>query len=105
MQQMSPEQLKGHLDNGLSPVLLDVREAWEYEICHIDGSNNIQMSELVSAMPDLDPESMTIVICHHGMRSLQVAQYLEAEGFRNVTNLEGGIEAWATRIDQAMPKY
>ena len=105
MQQMTPEQLKEHLDQGLAPVLLDVREPWEYAIYHIGGSVNIQMSELVSAISDLDRESMTIVICHHGHRSLQVTQYLEAEGFRNVSNLEGGMDAWADSIDQTMAKY
>lgn len=105
MEQITAEQLKEQLDNGTSMQLLDVRETWEYEICHIEPSVNIPMSNIPTVLEDIDREKMTVVICHHGMRSFQVAQYLESQGFDNVTNLEGGIAAWATTIDQSMPQY
>lgn len=105
MQQITAEQLKEHLDNETSLQILDVRETWEYEICHIEPSENIPMSNIPTVLDDIDSEKMTVVICHHGMRSFQVAQYLESQGFDNVSNLEGGIAAWATTIDQSMPQY
>lgn len=105
MQQITAEKLKEQLDNGTSMQLLDVRETWEYEICHIEPSRNIPMSTIPTVLDDIDSEIMTVVICHHGMRSFQVAQYLESQGFKNVGNLEGGIAAWATNIDQSMSQY
>ena len=92
-----------NLDRDLS--LLDVRETWEFELCHIQGSINIPMAEIVDKLDILDRSGETVVICHHGMRSLQVAAYLEIEGFKKVINLEGGIAAWASRIDSQMPQY
>ncbi len=86
-------------------LLLDVREEWEYEICHIDSSINIPMANVPGALKDFDPDAQTIVICHHGARSMQVANYLESAGFSNVINLDGGISAWAMTIDPNMQQY
>jgi len=105
MQQLTAEQLKEYIDNDTSLVLLDVRETWEYEICHINSSINIAMTDIPSALQEIDSEKAIVVICHHGMRSFQVAQYLESEGFNDIMNLEGGITSWATTIDQSMPQY
>lgn len=86
-------------------VLLDVREPWEYELCHIDGSISIPMSEITTRINELNPDAKTVVICHHGMRSLQVAQFLETNGFQQIYNMEGGIDAWALEIDNTMERY
>ncbi len=85
--------------------LLDVREEWEFSICQIEGSRNVPMAQIPAAVQDLDPTTATVVICHHGMRSAQVADYLERCGFETVINLEGGIDAWAREIDPNMPTY
>ena len=87
------------------PLLLDVREAGEYALCHIDGSRHIPMNQVPQALDQLDPERETIVICHHGMRRARVANYLEQAGFGRVINLAGGIHAWACEVDSAMPTY
>ena len=87
------------------PLLLDVREAGEYAICHIAGSRHIPMNQVPQALDELDPERETIVICHHGMRSARVANYLEQVGFDKVINLTGGINAWACEVDPDMPTY
>ena len=87
------------------PLLLDVREAGEYAICRIDGSRHIPMNQVPQSLDDLDPERETIVICHHGMRSARVANYLEQVGFDRVLNLDGGINAWAREVDPDMPTY
>lgn len=106
MQSLTPEQLKERMaqsDN--PPVLIDVREDWEFEICHIDGSRHLPMSQVVANMDSLDKDAETVVICHHGIRSQQVAQYLHGQGFSNIYNLDGGIEAWADNIEPDMKKY
>jgi rhodanese-related sulfurtransferase len=105
MKQFTVEQLKEYLDAGNKPVILDVREVWEYEICHLENSKNISMSLIPARLEELDPEDETIVLCHHGMRSTQVATYLESQGFNNLINLVGGIDAWAKSVDASMPKY
>jgi rhodanese-related sulfurtransferase len=106
MQSLTPEQLKERLEQtGSTPILIDVREGWEYEICHIDGSRHLPMSEIVANMDSLDKDAETVVICHHGIRSQQVAQYLHSQGFMNIYNLDGGIEAWAESVDPDMDKY
>ena len=105
MQTISVLDLKSKLDNGDTPVLLDVRETWEYEICAIQDSINISMSDVDKMLNELKPDEETIVICHHGMRSFQVASYLENNGFTQITNLEGGIDAWAKTVDKEMEQY
>ena len=87
------------------PLLLDVRESGEFAICHIAGSRHIPMNQVPHALEELDPERETIVICHHGMRSARVANYLEQVGFDKVLNLAGGIHAWACEVDPDMPTY
>lgn len=88
-----------------NPVLLDVREQWEYEICHIEGSKLIPMQTIPQQLEQLDPEQETIVICHHGVRSRMVGQFLEQAQFNNIINLGGGVNAWAQHIDPSMPSY
>jgi rhodanese-related sulfurtransferase len=88
-----------------APVLLDVREPWEYQTCHITGSTHVPMQTVPARQQELEPEAEIICICHHGARSMAVAAFLERQGFTNVTNLTGGIHAWATQVDSGMPTY
>lgn len=88
-----------------APLLLDVREPWEFDICRIEGSQPIPMTQLISRWPELDPEAPTVVICHHGVRSYQVAHFLTRSGFAQAVNLRGGVAAWAAEIDPEMPRY
>lgn len=107
MTQITPQLLRQWLaDNGRKPpVLLDVREPWEYQTCRIEGSTLAPMNTIPARAQELDPEKETVVICHHGMRSLQVALFLERNGFSNLYNLQGGVNAWADQVEPAMPKY
>jgi len=105
MKEITPKELKQHMDTGNIPALLDVRETWEYEICQIDGSVNINMSQIPTRMTELKKDQEIVVICHHGIRSMQVASYLEAAGYTNISNLVGGIDAWARMVDPAMAQY
>jgi rhodanese-related sulfurtransferase len=97
-------RLKDRLEAGDRPVLLDVREPWEFELAHIEGSTLIPMSELGERFTELDPGSETVVICHHGNRSSYVAQALARAGFEKVLNLEGGLDAYAF-VDESVPTY
>jgi rhodanese-related sulfurtransferase len=106
MRDLSPAQLRDHLAHSDSdPLLLDVREPWEFNICRIEGSQLIPMGHIPGSLPALDPQRETVVICHHGIRSRQVAMYLEHMGFARVINLAGGVDAWARDVDRQMSTY
>jgi rhodanese-related sulfurtransferase len=107
MRNLAPRQLKAYLEQAKeAPLLLDVREPWEFQICHIAGSRLVPMGQIPAAAEDnLDPDVEIVVICHHGVRSMQVAAYLERRGFAKVINLFGGVDAWAKEIDPSMPLY
>lgn len=87
------------------PVLLDVREPWEQQICRIEGSQLLSMREVPQGMSTLSQAQPIVCICHHGGRSAHVAMFLERQGFNHVFNLTGGVDAWARQIDHAMPTY
>lgn len=105
MQQISAQDLKTQLDNGDTPVILDIREDWEYDICRIDPCIHINMSSLPGRLDELNRDDEIIVLCHHGARSMQVASYLESQGFKNISNLAGGIHDWANHVDPSMEQY
>ncbi len=105
MKTILPEELKKRLDAGEKPILLDVREPWEFSICKIEGSVNISMSEPEKLINELNANDEIIAICHHGMRSYQVCNYLENNDFNKVLNLDGGIDSWAKTIDTDMAQY
>jgi rhodanese-related sulfurtransferase len=106
MRDLRPRELKAHLEASVEPpLLLDVREPWEYEICRLDGSTLLPMRQIPAAARTLDPDRETVVICHHGIRSRQVALYLEQRGFARVVNLNGGVDAWAREVDPGMAIY
>ena len=88
-----------------SPMLLDVREDGEFAICRIDGSVQIPMNTIPARIDDLDEDAAIVCICHHGARSMQVAAFLERNGFGKMVNLTGGIHAWALQVDSTMAKY
>jgi rhodanese-related sulfurtransferase len=92
-------------DNNKDAVFLDVREHSELAICRIEGALHIPMGEVPERHEALPRDAPLIVLCHHGMRSLNVVQYLETKGFQNAINLEGGIHAWALDVDPEMKQY
>ena len=107
MRQFSVRELKQHLEQATPPpLLLDVREPWEFQHCRIDGSQLMPMGNVRGEAAELDPDRETVVICHHGLRSFSGARFLENElGFTNVINLSGGVAAWAREVDPDMPTY
>ncbi|MCB1774581.1 MAG: sulfurtransferase [Gammaproteobacteria bacterium] len=107
MREFSAVQLRDHLAHAEppGPLLLDVREPWEFRVCRIEGSQLIPMGHIAASINALDPARETVVICHHGIRSRQVARFLDYQGFDNVINLSGGVEAWARDVDRQMATY
>ncbi len=93
------------LSNGEAFVLLDVREPAERAFCSIEGSKHIPMGDIPARIAEFEPNEEIVVVCHHGVRSFQVASYLKANGFKNVYNLAGGIVAWSLVVDQGVPRY
>ena len=88
-------------------LLLDCREPDEYDTVHIAGAQLIPMSQLVDRLAELEPhrQQPIVVHCHHGGRSLRVANWLTQQGFTDVKSMAGGIDQWATEIDPALPRY
>lgn len=106
MREFSAEQLKTYLDTcEKQPFLLDVRQPWEYEVCKIENSVLLPMSQITAEYNSLDFDRETVVICHHGIRSRRVGRYLEEAGFSNIINLSGGVAQWAQTVDKDMPTY
>jgi rhodanese-related sulfurtransferase len=107
MKQIAPLELSAWLADGSrpKPVLLDVREPWEFDRCRIPGSLHVPMREVPARTDEIDAGADVVVICHHGGRSMQVAMYLERQGYNKVHNLSGGVDGWARTVDPAMPVY
>ena len=107
MQHITPGELKSWLHDQRrdKPVLLDVREPWEHDKARIQGSTLIPMREVQARIGEIDEDSEVVAICHHGGRSMQVAMFLEKQGFKRVHNLVGGIDAWSRTVDPAVPLY
>jgi adenylyltransferase/sulfurtransferase len=85
--------------------LIDVREAFEYEIARIDGAKLMPLGEVADRVDELQRERPIVVHCHSGRRSAEAVRLLQQRGFANVYNLEGGIDAWSDQIDPNVPKY
>lgn len=106
LQQLPPRALADWLaDDRPAPLLLDVREPWEWDRCSLPGSRHLPMNSVPTHLDSLDPAQPVVVICHHGVRSYQVAHFLDRNGFDAVFNLQGGVDAWAREVDPAMPVY
>jgi rhodanese-related sulfurtransferase len=104
--EITPEEVKSKLDAGEAFTLLDVREPWEFETARIAGARLMPMGDLPSrANQELDPEDHLVVVCHHGVRSMNVTAWLRQQGFEKAQSMRGGIDAWARRIDKSVPVY
>ena len=107
MKQIRAHQLAEWLadDSLAKPLLLDVREPWEFEMCCLPDSQHIPMHMVPLRCEELSPERDIVVICHHGGRSMQVAMFLEGKGYASVHNLTGGVKAWSVEVDPTMRSY
>lgn len=104
MKNLGPRELADYLA-AHQPLLLDVREPWEFDICHLADAKLVPMQQVPAWAERADKDQEVVVICHHGIRSRQVAMYLEHLGFTRVINLAGGVQEWAREVDPQMPTY
>lgn len=88
-----------------APLIVDVRESWEHAICKLPDAQLVPMQQVPARIDELPRERDIVVVCHHGMRSYQVAEFLAGEGFTRLYNLSGGIAAWAEEVDPEMAQY
>src|SRR5690348_16173611 len=103
--EIEPVELKRRLDSGDAPRILDVREPEEIAIAQLAGAVEVPMGDVPSRLSELDPDAEWVIVCHHGIRSAQVAAYLAHMGFEHVANLTGGIDRWSLTVDPATPRY
>ena len=104
--EITPEDVKAKLDAGEQFTLLDVREPWEFEVSHITGAKQMPMGDVPSrAHQELDPDEPIVVVCHHGVRSLNVTNWLRQQGFENAQSMRGGIDALSRQVDGKVPTY
>ncbi|MFZ1919797.1 MAG: rhodanese-like domain-containing protein [Terriglobales bacterium] len=104
--EISAGQVKALQKSGDPFTLLDVREPWEYETARLEGAKHIPMGDIPTRAPlELDPNEQIVVMCHHGVRSLTVTNWLRQQGFEKVQSMRGGIDGWARTVDPKVPLY
>jgi rhodanese-related sulfurtransferase len=106
--EITPAEVRSRLDSGDPVFLIDVRQPEEYAICRIDGAQLVPMNTVPAALQDLEAkadEGTLIVFCHHGMRSLNVVNWLRGQGITECTSMSGGIDRWSIEIDPSVGRY
>jgi rhodanese-related sulfurtransferase len=104
--EISAGHVKALQKAGKEFFLLDVREPWEFETARIEGAKNMPMGDIPArANQELDPDAHIVVVCHHGVRSLTVTNWLRQQGFEKVQSMRGGIDGWARTVDPKVPLY
>jgi rhodanese-related sulfurtransferase len=104
--EITPEEVKAKLDAGEPLLLLDVREPWEFETARMERAKLIPMGDVPArAHQELDPDEHVVVICHHGVRSMNVTAWLRQQGFEKAQSMRGGIDAWSRHVDKSVPVY
>ena len=98
--------MKSKVDAEEEFTLLDVREPWEFETARIEGAKLVPVGDVPSrAHQELDPEDHIVVVCHRGIRSMNVTVWLRQQGFEKAQSMRGGIDAWSRRVDEKVPTY
>ena len=104
--EISVEELRALLGDGSDVVVVDVREPWEIETASFAGTLNIPMNDIPARFRgELDPEKHMVILCHHGVRSMNVTSWLRQQGYEKAQSLRGGIDRWAREIDPKVPLY
>ena len=103
--ELSPTEAAALLKEGKTR-LIDVREPWEFATTHVEGSILMPMGDIPArAHQELDPEEHLVLMCHHGMRSMNVAVWLRNQGFEQAQSLRGGIDSWSAEVDPGISRY
>ena len=100
-----PKDLKARLDAGEALQIIDVREYWEVNLGTIEGAIHIPMNDIPYSLDEIPDDKPVIFMCHTGVRSAQVTEWVKRQGRENVLNLVGGIERWSREIDPSIPRY
>ncbi len=105
--EITAREASARLASSTPPRLIDVREQEEWAICRLPGAELLPLSQIgaLASVRLTDPAQPLLIYCHHGVRSARVAEFLQAKGFSDVTNLGGGIDAWSLEVDPAVPRY
>ena len=103
--EVTPREVRERLDRGEKFLLVDVREKWEYEVAHIEGSVLIPLREIPGYLQRLAAESDVVCFCHHGVRSMDAAAWLRSKGVSGARSMAGGIDRWTTEVDPLVPRY
>jgi len=103
--EISPREIKQRLDRGEKVLLVDVREPWEHAQSRIEGDIHIPMGSIPANLQQLDSDEEVICYCHHGMRSLDVANWLRVQGVKSAKSMAGGIDRWSVEVDPRVPRY
>ena len=104
-EQITAEELKRRLDSHDPITVVDVRDPWEVQICRLENSLHMPMEEIPFRIDELNPEDEFVVICHQGVRSAAICDWMERQGYLRVKNLAGGLDAWARTVDPTMRRY
>jgi adenylyltransferase/sulfurtransferase len=100
-----PRNVKQRLESGESLLLVDVREPWEHQTAHIEGARLIPLREIPAHVGDIQEAGAVVLFCHHGMRSLDAANWLRSQGVAGARSMSGGIDRWSAEIDASVPRY
>lgn len=103
--EVAPREVKDMLARGQGILLVDVRERWEYDTAHIEGSVWIPLREIPANLPRLEAAGEVILFCHHGIRSMDAAAWLRSQGVTGARSMAGGIDLWTTEIETNLPRY
>ena len=103
--EITPKDVKRLSEAGEAFTFLDCREPWEYQTAHIEGTKHIPIPDLPARIQELDPDEHIVVICHHGVRSMNVTAWLRQQGFEKAQSMSGGIDRWSKVVDPKVPTY
>ncbi|HSY57974.1 MAG TPA: rhodanese-like domain-containing protein [Terriglobales bacterium] len=103
--EITPREVKELMNRGEKFFFVDVREKWEFETSHIEGSQLIPLREVPGNLMKFENADQVVIFCHHGMRSLDAAAWLRSQGVESARSMVGGIDRWAAEIDPSVPRY
>ncbi len=106
--EITPQEAQGRLMRGSGAVLIDVREPEEFALAKVEGSQLIPMQTIPAQLQELEKiadENTLLVLCHHGVRSLQVVAWLRRQGIEECYSVAGGIDRWSHEVDRSVPRY
>jgi rhodanese-related sulfurtransferase len=103
--EITPREVKALLARGEELLLVDVREKWEYDTSRIEGATLIPLREIPANLPRLEDSGDIVLLCHHGLRSLDAAAWLRSQGVTGARSMAGGIDRWSVEVDSTVPRY